>query len=122
MAYRIVEQAKNLPQKCAMLPQLGSEHRKGYFDANARSTGVDPWMYVSVQFVEEAAEQLGWLSPEKHEEMCQNAVIDGERILELEEEIVEANRELDAINVIRSKGWKPQRKSGPKRKTPEEAA
>jgi hypothetical protein len=102
-----------------MLPTLGNTHPKGYFDSGMKLRGVDPHGYVSVQAVEDMASHLGFLSPAENEHMCSQLAEAHEQIDSLIADLEEANAELDAINIIRSKGWKPQKKTGRKPKKQE---
>lgn len=82
--------------------------------------GVDPHGYVSVQAVEDMATHIGFLSPTENERLCSELASAYEEISKLEKELDDSNTELDAIEVIRSKGWKPHKKPGRKPKKVED--
>lgn len=120
MKLQIVDVAKIRPQKCAVLPQLGSHQPKGYFDTGNVLHGVDPYVYVSVEAVETMGRMLGMASADELERLQIDLADARDVIADLEGQVSELESEIDAINVIRSKGWKPQRKPGPKKKLEDE--
>jgi hypothetical protein len=101
-----------------MYPQLGSAHRKGYFDVGSELPGFDNHGYVSVEFVEQAAQHLNWHSPDTVSEIEAELESYKHRVAQLEDEVRELNKDFDAIEVLQSRGYtarkKPGRKPGPK--------
>ena len=116
MKFTVVPTAKQYPQRCVALPQLGSNQAKGYFDTGNSTTGRDIRGYVSVRWVEMAAEYLGYLSPET-QKAKDDRIIQLEMLLrDREEELKSADKQLEAINTLRSERWRPVSKPGPRPK------
>lgn len=114
---RFVERAVARPNRCVVFPQLGSEHPKGYIDSGNELTCIDPHAYVSVEAVEQMGQLIGiptkaeWtLALAEREEMQRT-------IEELQAELAECNRELDAISTLRARGYQPERRRGRPPKT-----
>lgn len=109
---RRVEQCVIRPNHCAAIPHLGSAHAKGYFDTGTDLQGFDNRIYLSVEFCEQRAVDLGWTSPEDARAL-------NERVAELEREntrlageVDELNRDFEAIDVLASKGFQARKKPG----------
>jgi hypothetical protein len=109
---RIVPQALTRPHHCAMFPTLGARHRKGYFDTNSELPGFDNHAYVSVEFVEQAALHLGWVSPEEAEALRDHVEQLERRCAQLQDEVDDLNRDFEAIDVLASKGFTARKKPG----------
>lgn len=114
--FLVVSQAKFRPQHCVIYPQHGAEHPEGYFDTGNIIEGVDPHAYVSVVAVRHMAEELGWASPAKVEDLEDLLNRRDNKIVELEAELKAADKQLEAINTLRSERWRPVSKPGPKAK------
>lgn len=105
------------PRRCWVTHQ--SEGR--FFDLG-EPTVLEPRAYLHVSAVESLAGDLGWIGPDEaqslrderdqYEQDAINAI--GERD--------EYARELDAINYIKARGYKPTKKTGPRPKTQKAAA
>lgn len=114
---RRVDQAVIRPNHCAAIPHLGSTHRKGYFDTGSELPGFDNHVYISVEFCEQRAVDLGWTSP-------QDAVALNDRIAHLERELAGVRAEIEAADrfaesaryTLERFGQKVQNKPGPKPK------
>jgi hypothetical protein len=111
---RIVPQAVIRPHHCAMFPTLGSAHRKGYFDMGSELPGFDNHGYVSVEFVEQAAQHLNWTSPEDVAEMRDHIETLERECARLQDEVDDLNRDFEAIDVLASKGFTARKKPGRK--------
>jgi hypothetical protein len=111
---QIVPRLVKPPYHCAALPQLGAGHPKGFFE-----TGRElPWeshVYISVEYVEQRAQQLGWASPGEHARM-------GEALEEAQAQVELLKRELDskqsvidAIDMMESDAaFRRRKRPGPK--------
>lgn len=89
---RIIPHANIRPFHCAMWPQLGARHAKGYFDVGTDDPEGWNHSFVSVEFVEQAARELGFASPAEVAEL-KTVVEQHERTIEsLEAEIREADK------------------------------
>ena len=117
MKFTVVPTAKQRPQKCVALPQLGGNQEKGYFDTGNNQSGHDLRGYVSVRWVELAAEHLGWHPPGALEDTEDTIKRRDRKITDLEAQISEMDKEMSAVEALRSYRWKPQSKPGPRRKT-----
>lgn len=104
-----------------MLPQLGARHAKGYFDTGQDDPELLNHQYVSVEFVELAAQDLGWQSPDTVADTA-TAIEDLEReVRRLQAEVDDLNRDFEAIDVLESSGYTKRRKPGRPRKEAEHA-
>jgi hypothetical protein len=66
--------------------------------------------------VREACNFLGWPTPESHAELVEQRDNLLRALEDVQEQLQEANRELDAVYVLKSKNWSPAKKPGrPKR-------
>lgn len=120
---RIVPHAVTRPYRCAMWPQLGARHEKGYFDVGTDDPEGWNHSYVSVEFVEQAARHLGFASPSEVAEL-KRAVEDHERTIEsLEADLREADRFAEAAEyTLNHFGSKVKQKPGRKAREVQEAA
>ena len=108
---RLVDQCRLYPGHCAVLPQIGPAHPLGYFDGGHTSAAGERG-YVSVLAVAEMARTLGFQpvgSGRLHE-----GVIDRlrDRIVELEAQVADRDRELAAIGTLKLAGATVARKPG----------
>lgn len=115
---RLVERADKRPHHCAAIPHLGSQHHRRYIFCGYM-TAIDPAIYVSVQAVEEMCKLLDWPTPHQHAALQRQTAELASRVVELEDQLTEATRELDAVYILKSKNWTPARKQGRPRKTTE---
>jgi hypothetical protein len=119
---RFVERAVTRPMHCAALPQLGAGHKDGYLDFGSELPGFDNHVYLSVVAVREACNFLGWPTPESHAEL-QAALDAANRELEdTKQQLEEADKELGAVYVLKSRDWTPAKKPGRPKKIEEEVA
>lgn len=117
---RFVERAITRPSRCAVLPYVGANHPRGFIDTGSELAGFDNHVYVSVVAAEEMARMVGFVPGHRLKE------IEAERdaaLLELaqaREDLAVAERHLEAVDLLESKGFTARKKPGrPKR---EEAA
>jgi RIO-like serine/threonine protein kinase len=113
---RFVESAPIYPSRCAVLPQIGANHPKGYIDTQSEivSSGKDSHVYVSVVAVEEMARKLKWHSPETVDELERTLESYKHRVAQLEDEVDGLNKDFDAIEQLQSRGYQARRKPGRK--------
>jgi hypothetical protein len=62
---RVVPQAENHPGCCLVT----RDHEGPFMDFEAYTTDMDPHVYLSVALVRQAAEELGFISPEAVEQL-----------------------------------------------------
>jgi ABC-type Zn uptake system ZnuABC Zn-binding protein ZnuA len=110
------------PHHCAVFPQLGANHKEGYFDTGNDLNAIDPHVYVSVVAVKEMAKQLGYVPPEDHSVALAQRDAALSRIETLEQELQEKQQVIAAVHVIKSAGFVAEKKRGPKPKQPERSA
>jgi hypothetical protein len=118
---RFVESAPIFPSRCAVLPQIGGNHPRGYIDTQGEfvSSGKDQHVYVSVVAVEEMARKLGWHSPETVDELERTLEGYKHRVAQLEAEVEDLNKDFDAIEQLQSRGYTARKKPGRKPTTKE---
>lgn len=112
---RFVEVAGFYPARCAVLPYVGAHHPNGYIDTGVEIDGIH--IYVSIAAVAEMARLARVIPP---------AVPDlTDRVTELEAELAqvsarrdELERQVAAVQVLKSAGYHAARKPGrpPKKK------
>ena len=112
---RHVEQAEIRPHHCVGYPQLGHHPTGGFID-----TGVDSrWddrHYVSVAFIREVArkfpDQIGLVARDELTLALAERDAVQKELEDVQAELAECNRELDAIHVLRGKGYQPEKRRG----------
>jgi hypothetical protein len=102
-----------------VFPTLGSAHPKGYIDTGNELTVIDPHAYISVEAVEQCAQFIGYPTKDEHADALA-------RIERLEQELestknalAEADRLVEAIDVIESRDFRARKKPGRPRKNDE---
>lgn len=120
MAVRLVQHPVIRPNRCALLPNVAaSNERVGFFDFG---TDLDlDHVYVSFTAFQQMAARAGWVPrPDGSELVAERA-----RRVEAEEKLAAAERSLAAVEVLRSTGYAPGKRTGrPKgsaKKAPAEA-
>lgn len=99
----IVARPEIAPGHC--MATLTSEDPKGFLDTLLTPAVVDPRVYLSVSWLEECARKLGFVEGEVCERLER-------RVADLEAQLAEVDRELDAIHVLKARGYTPARKPG----------
>jgi hypothetical protein len=113
---RFVESAPIYPSRCAVLPQVGGNHPKGYFDTGSEltSSAKDNHVYVSIVAVEEMARRHGWHSPDTVSQIEAELESYKHRVAALEDEVQTLNKEFEAIDLLESAGYTSRKKAGRK--------
>jgi hypothetical protein len=113
---RFVQRAVTKPMHCAVLPFIGQTHERGFIDTGSELPGFDNHVYISVVAAEEMARMVGFI-PGKERTRVQ-AELDQAlaRVTELERDLSEAERHLEAVDLLESRGFTARKKPGrPKR-------
>lgn len=120
---RFVDKAPGKPGTCAVFPQFGGQHVRGYIATGTVLPGWDPEIVISVQAVEEMVRQLGWPTVQEHADAVAELERALARVEHLEADLTEANRIVDAIDAIESADFRARKKAGRPKKieTPEAA-
>ena len=118
---RRVPEAVVRPGRCAVFPQIGGAHEKGYFDTGSEMPGFDNHVYVSVVAVEEMARILGWTPPDDRMELEARAAGLAAEVERLTEELAEADKFAHAVDVLESRDFRARRKPGRPKQTKEAA-
>lgn len=108
----IVERPEMQPGYC--MATMSDRDPKGFIDTMNTPSCFDPRVYISVSWVEEAARKLGMEYPEP-------STPAEKRVVELEEQLREADAQLRAIEVIESAGFTAKKKAAAKKKTTRKA-
>lgn len=100
---QIVDRPTMEPGHCML--SLKSEDPLGFIDTGLTPAVVDPRVYASVSYVKELAGHLG---------MVDGADIDAlhAQIADLEAQLVEYDQELNAIHILKARGYSPSRRPG----------
>jgi hypothetical protein len=110
---RLVPRASIRPMRCAVLPHIGANHPAGFIDTGSELIGgMDNHVYVSRVAVQEMARMIGWVpvrdvkaaQAERDEALAQ--------VAELEQQLAETQRNLDAVDQLVSAGFASRRKPG----------
>ena len=115
---RVVDQAAMPPHRCAVVPFISNSNAKaGFID-----TGVDldrQRVYISrAEGCVQLAQAIGWHPPAVVREKDAEIAALQARVEQLEAELAESNRTLDAIEFIGRGPMKPYKKPGrPKKET-----
>ena len=99
------------------IASLSDEEPQGFIDTGNTSGGLEPRVVVSVTWVMTTAKKLGLIEPDGEADKDQ-VFRENQRLREENEQL---NRELEAIDVIESRGFTARKKAGrPRKKTEEE--
>jgi hypothetical protein len=84
---------------------MKSEDPDGFIDTGLTPAVVDPRVYASVSVVREWARKLG---------MVDGSIVEGleRRVADLEAQLAEADNELNAIHILKARGYTPAKKPG----------
>lgn len=115
---RLVQNAVRLPHRCAVVPFIGQNHPDGFIDTECDLDGLR--VYISVVGAREIAKVIRYVPAA--------AVVAAEdRVAGLEAELAQtraelatAERELEAVHVLESKGYTSRKKPGRPSKRQEE--
>lgn len=121
---RIVDKPAFTPFHCAAVPFIGQTHPDTrWIDTGQElgQTGPDH-VYLSEHAVREFMRCFGWATPEEHATLQRQTAELASRVVDLEDQLTEASRELDAVYILKSKNWSPAKKPGRPKKQESEAA
>lgn len=120
---RFVEQAAIRPSRCAVFPHIPGNHRDGFIDSGSEllSSAHDNHVYVSVVAVREMARMIGWLDPDAKRDLENRVAVLERENHRLEDEVIQLNREFEAIDLLESAGYTARKKPGRPAKAPKEA-
>lgn len=99
----VVARPEMSPGHCLL--SLKSEDPEGFIDTGLSPACVDPRVYASVSVIKEWATKLG---------MVDSAAIDRleRQITDLQAQLAEADDELNAIHILKARGYTAARKPG----------
>lgn len=106
----IVDRCEMPPGHC--IATMSHDDPKGFVDTLLTPALVDPRVYLSVSYIEEMARKLGMEYPPSQEQV--------DEVLELKEQLKEAERQLQAIDVMESAGFVARKKPGRPKATKKE--
>ena len=101
----VVERPAFPPGHC--IASLSDVDPKGFIDTGLTPALIDPRVYISISWIESIAMKMGMSYVES---------AGGERVAELERELAEAEKQLQAIDVIESAGFVKRKRQGRKPK------
>lgn len=103
---RWVAHAASQPHRCAAIPFIGNSNAKhGFIDTGQILHGWDPYVYVSVEAVEEMARMIGW-QPGHVQQGHKQTVADLQRKLEAAAaENEQLGEQLAAVKVLKNAGF-----------------
>lgn len=107
---RLVQNAVRLPHRCAVIPFIGQNHPDGFIDTGTEMDGLR--VYVSIVAVRDMAKLIRYV-PSSAVVAEQDKVARLEAELEqVRAELRSAERELEAVDVLESKGFTARKKTG----------
>ncbi len=100
------------PHRCAVTFRGKSEEQGRWIDTGMTLPGYDPHVYLSETAAGSIAAFAGWTSPDDREAL--DATVDQllREKADLELQLREADRRLDAIDVFESAGFRARKKTG----------
>lgn len=113
-----VEQAERNPHCCAGYPQLGRKPQGGFIDTGVEEPGTGIYgnrHYISVAFIRDAAQkfpQIGLVDANEYSLVCAEKAAIQKELEDVQAELAECNRELDAISTLRARGYQPEKRRG----------
>ena len=115
---RHVEQAEMNPHCCAGYPQLGRKPQGGLIDSGCENAGPGVFnnrVYISIAFMRDAAAkfpEVGLTATSEYELVCDEKRAIQKELEDVQAELAECNRELDAISTLRARGYQPEKRRG----------
>jgi hypothetical protein len=106
---RRVERPVFSPQICAVTLRGQDDD---WFDTGTDLRGIDPRVYVSGAGCRLAAQAIGWHAPEVVEERDGRIAALERELSELQLQLREADKVIDAIDVFESRGFTTRKKPG----------
>lgn len=103
----VVERCEMPPGHC--IATMADTDPKGFVDTLLTPALVDPRVYLSVSWIEECARKLGMEYASESESAALEA-----RVEQLEAELADADKRLEAIDVMESAGFTARKKPGRK--------
>lgn len=100
----IVTEPVMRPNHCALAPQT-SRDPDGFIDTGVKLPGFQPRVYIAMSSFRELARRLGYISPEGQREALDQLGAYHDRVEQLEAELAEAHAALDAVAVLRKRGY-----------------
>lgn len=116
---RFSEKAHIRPHQCFVFPSLGAAHPKGYIDTGNELTCIDPHSYISVEAVEQCAQFIGYPTREEHADALATVERLEQELESTKNALAEADRLVEAIDVIESRDFRARKKTGRPRKSDE---
>lgn len=104
---RIVDRPELPPGHC--IATMRDEDKKGFVDTLLTPPVIDPRIYLSVSYIEEVARSLGMEYPK---------VEQSEEVEDLKRQLEDAEKALQAVDVIESAGFVARKKAGRPKKAP----
>lgn len=111
---RFVPSADRVPNRCAFIPSIGSNHGQGFVTSD---TLVDDFFstYISVVALKEIANKIpqAGLAPREELTLAQAeiAALKAENE-DLRAQMAEYDKELDAVSYLKGRGYQPVKRAG----------
>lgn len=111
----VVDRCEMPPGQC--LVTMSHDDPRGFVDTLLTPAVVDPRVYLSVSWIEETARKLGMVYADEAKAAALEA-----RVEELELELAEADKRIEAIDVMESAGFTARKRPGRKPAKPKAKA
>lgn len=109
---RLVDKPHLRPHRCAAVPFIGQTADCRWVDTGQSLGFDDDRVYLSEPAIVDAAKLLGHPSVEEYTAVVHERDRLFARVTELEDELTEASRMVDAIDVIESADFRARKKAG----------
>src|SRR6476619_4281556 len=109
---RLVDRPFARPMRCAATPFLGQTSPGRWVDTGSELPGFDNHVYLHERSVYEAARLLGFPERSEYRQACLERDQAQARVRELEALVVEQQRALDAVQVLKNTGFAQTRPPG----------
>lgn len=119
---RLVPRPFLAPMRCAALAHVGQTARTRWVDTGVELAGFDNHVYLSETAVVEAGRLLGHPSKGEFWEACQDRDRAREELENVKRMLIDAERKLAAVEVLKQGGFTQTRKPGRPRKETADAA
>lgn len=114
---RWVEAAAQRPHHCAAIPFSGMHTARGFIDTGIDLPGWDPHVYISVEWIAEAARFLGWPTEQEYQALQTELASRDTELETVRETLRERDEMIEAVQVLKNTGFEQARRPGrPKQK------
>jgi hypothetical protein len=113
---KVVDKATDQPGQCTLTADFDGPFVDTEFWINCERVGINPHVYIHVPVAEQIGRTVGMV-PESVLHSCEKELEDQrQRVIDLEAELNESSRVLDAVDTLKRNGYESKRRPGRPRK------